>query len=240
MPATCTWPAALCPGRSTTSSTARRTRPWWGSASSRCATSGVAALRAGGERQPVRGPDRAGLRVRGLAVRALPPPLPVPRPQRGRGGARSVRRRVPVRRGSAARRVQHALRPAVTQCVSGGGGPLPVHARRAGGPADRPARRAAGTPGGAPAGAEGLRDQHVGGVLARRRLARPHGRRGPRRRRAAGRGAPVLLRGRPSTRRARYRRRRPIPTRVAAAGIPSTWWTTRRSCAPRWSTSTAG
>ena len=88
--------------------------------------------------------------------------------------------------------------------------------------------------------AEGHRRQHLGRVLARRRLAGPHrpGRRA--RPGAAGRGARLHCRrhaARPRRAAAGARQRRRRGARRARLQRAST---TRRCCAPRWSTWTAG
>ena len=75
---------------------------------------------------------------------------------------------------------------------------FPFTDERAGRSRHRPARRAAPAPGGAREPAADLHDQHLGRVLARRRLARAHRRRRHARRDPAGPRAPVPLRGQPA------------------------------------------
>ena len=89
----------------------------------------------------------------------------------------SSTRCVPHVAGGRARRVQPAFRPALGQRTGGGRQPVPVHRRDADRSGHRPARRLAGAHCAAWAPAHDLRDQHVGRVLARRRLADPHRRR---------------------------------------------------------------
>ena len=154
------------------------------------------------------------------------------RPGVGRGACRTWR--------AGAGASSTALRPALAQRAASGRQPVPVHRREQDDPVTGQrggAARAARRP--RPRAAD-LHHQHLGRVLARRRLARAHRRDGGTRRRAAARRALVSLRGHPAHAGRASRRRPPIPTRAGAGATPSTWSTTPRSCAPRSSTSTAG
>ena len=196
-------------------------------------TAALAALGARRERQSLRRRARARLSLRRLADRALPAPPAVSRSRRGRAGAHGLRRGDPARRRRPARRIQPAPRPAFAERAGSGGQPA-SRSTTDGLLTQRDCARSAGRV------PQHLCHQHLGRVLARRRFADPHRCRGARatssRRISCAR---ISSRAR-STRRARCRRSRPTPIPAAAARSASTSWTTRRCCAPRWSTWTAG